>query len=165
MPEENSELVNPSPPKLIGQSVACASQSKPTDSVAHFQIPETGLSRDIVESSYSGYEPGLLSIGCEDYYLQPTARRTDERQHPRIPYRNIKACIKREQGSMVIVTLTNISQGGVGFTSSAEFCPGTPVTIAVHYIEGGQNIFQTARIVRVQQRPSAMEPGRYGLEF
>jgi hypothetical protein len=94
MTEEHSELVNPSPSNLIGQSVSCVSQSRPTDSVEQFQIPGTGLSPDVVESSYSGYEPGLLSIGCEDYYLQPTARRTDERQHPRIPYRNIRHALR-----------------------------------------------------------------------
>jgi hypothetical protein len=77
MPEEHSELVNPSMSNLIGQSVSCVSRSRPTDNVEHFQIPGTVLSPDVVESSYSGYEPGLLSIGCEDYYLRPTARTTD----------------------------------------------------------------------------------------
>jgi hypothetical protein len=63
------------------------------------------------------------------------------------------------------VNLINISRGGVCFSSHAEFHPGISVSIATHYIEGGNNIFQDGRIVRVQRAPSAMSPGEYAIEF
>jgi hypothetical protein len=50
------------------------------------------------------------------------------------------------------------------FRSAENFYPGTAVSVATHYIEGGQNIFQNGRIVRVC-RPSGMTSADYGVEF
>ena len=114
---------------------------------------------------YAGYEPDLVPICHELYYLKPTVRSINERRHPRIPCRNTKACIKTEQGSSVIVGILNISRSGLCFTSVMEFRPGTQVSIATHYVEGGHNIFQDGRIVRVHSKGSAVLPGKYGVEF
>jgi hypothetical protein len=46
-----------------------------------------------------------------------------------------------------------------------EFYLETRVSIATYYMDGGQNIFQDGRIVRVQSRPSAGVPGEYAIEF
>jgi PilZ domain len=116
-------------------------------------------------AGYAGYEPDLVPICHELYYLKPTKRTVNERRHPRIPCRNVKACIKTEQGSSVVVDVVNISRGGLCFTSVMEFHPGTQVSIATHYIEGGHNIFQDGRIVRVHSKGSTTVPGEYGVEF
>ena len=114
---------------------------------------------------YAGYEPDLVPICHELYYLKPTVRTINERRHPRIPCRNMKACIKTEEGSSVIVDILNISRGGLCFTSVMEFHPGTQVSIATHFIEGGHNIFQDGRIVRVHSKGSTTVPGKYAVEF
>jgi len=119
----------------------------------------------ITESLYSGHEPNLVPICHEVYYLKPTGRTVNERRHPRIPCRNVKACIQTEQGSSVVVNLVNLSRGGLCFTSVIEFCPGAQVSIATHFMEGGHNIFQDGRIVRVHSRGSATLPGEYAVEF
>jgi hypothetical protein len=119
----------------------------------------------IIESHYSGYEPNLVPICHEVYHLKPPVRTVNERRYPRIPCRNVKACIKTEQGSSVIVDVINISRGGVCFTSLVEFYPGTPVSIATHYIEGGHIIFQDGRIIRAKHSGSATTPGEYAVEF
>jgi hypothetical protein len=116
------------------------------------------------ESAYSGYEPHLLRICPDVYSLKPPVRTVDQRRYPRIPCRNVKAYIKTE-GPGVVVNLVNISRGGVCFTSVAEFRLGAKVSIATHYIEGGHNIFQAGRIVRVQSKATAFFPGEYAIEF
>jgi hypothetical protein len=119
----------------------------------------------ITGSQYSGYEPNLVPTCHEVYFMRPTVRTVNERRHPRIPCRNVKACIKTEQGSTVVVNLVNMSRGGLYFTSAMDFRPGTLVSIATHFIEGGHNIFQNVRIVRVQSKGSSTLPGEYAVEF
>lgn len=125
----------------------------------------TGLSSGVAEANYSGHEPNLVPNGQEVYHFKPTVRTVNERRHLRIPCRDVKACIKTEQGFSVVVNIVNISRGGVCFTGSTEFSPGTPVSIATHYIKGGHNIYQDGRIVRVHCKGSATLPGVYAVEF
>ena len=61
--------------------------------------------------------------------------------------------------------LVNISRGGVYFTSVEDFRLGAPVSIASHYIEGSQNIYQDGRIIRVQCRATTLFPGEPAIEF
>lgn len=117
------------------------------------------------ESSYSGHEPNLVPVCHELYYLKPDQRTVNQRRHPRIPCRNVKACIKTEPGATVIVNLLNMSRSGLCFTSFIEFSPGTQVSVATHFIEGGHNIFQEGRIVRVHSKGSATLPGEYAVEY
>jgi len=124
-------------------------------------LPKDGIG----ESSYSGHEPNLVPLSHEVYYLKPDERTVNERRHPRIPCRNVKACIKTEQGSSVVVSLVNMSRSGFFFTSLVEFTPGTPVSVATHFIEGGHNIFQDGRIVRVHSKGTATLPGEYAIEL
>jgi hypothetical protein len=118
-----------------------------------------------LSAGYAGYEPDLVPICHELYYLKPAVRTVNQRRYPRIPCRNVKACIRTEQGSSAVVNLVNMSRGGLCFTSEMEFCPGTRVSIATHFIEGGHNIFQDGRIIRVQSKGSATLPGEYAVEF
>lgn len=138
-------------------------------------VPESGGDNDcsslpsmggVTESLYSGYEPNLLPMSHEVYSLIPPTGTVDERRrHHRISVRNVWACIKTEQGRSVVANLINISRGGVCFTSTTEFCPGTPVSVATHYIEGGQNIYQDGRIIRVPLSGLTTIPGVYAIEF
>lgn len=118
------------------------------------------LSAPISQSIHPLRVPDLVT-GHESYSIEPQRQNDD----PRIPCRNVRACIKTEEGSTVMVNLLNISRGGVCFISDEEFYTGTPVSIATHYIEGGQNIYQDGRIIRVQRKPSSMLPGEYAVEF
>jgi hypothetical protein len=117
------------------------------------------------KSSYSGHEPNLVVTGHDSYFVKPAVRTGESRRHHRIPCRNVKACIKTATGSNVIVELFNISRGGIYFSSAAHFLPGALVSIATHYIEGGSNVFQDGRIVRMQRKPSETEPGEFAAEF
>jgi len=149
--------------------VQCTSSAMPSES-AHrgtsCQVDSTAaLSLVSPEFSYSSYEPDLVVASHELYLLKPTVRTADERRYRRIPARNIHACIRTEDGTSVIVDLINISRGGVFFRSCAEFDSETLVSIATHYILGGQNIFQEGRIVRVQRKPLATLPGEYAVEY
>jgi hypothetical protein len=149
--------------RKVVQCPSCMQQAQYTDDHKICEMCGAGLNSG--ESTYSGYEPHFVPICPEVYSLKPLVRTVNERRYPRIPCRNVKACIKTEQGSSVVVSLANMSRGGVCFTSVEPFSKGTPVSIATHYIEGGHNIFQDGRIVRVQSKGSVNFPGEYAVEF
>jgi hypothetical protein len=144
----------------VVQCGACLQQTEYVDDHAYCQMCGAGLS----SLMYCGHEPDLVT-GHESYHVRPLVRTVDERQHPRIPCRNVKACVKTERSGGIVVDLVNVGQGGVSFTSFATFPHGTQVLIATHYIEGGQNIYQDGRIIRVQFNPSGMLPSEYTVQF
>jgi hypothetical protein len=129
-----------------------------------FEFSDEGGSKGN-ELTYSGYEPDLLTTSHEMYHLTPALHTRNERRHARIPARKAQACIRMESGESFIVSMLDISRGGACFTSAIDFHPGTSLFIATHYIEGGQNIFQLCRIVRVQHKPMGDLPGEYAVEF
>lgn len=129
-------------------------------------ICENGLRKDRSSASqnvvnYSGLDSELVT-GYESYNVRPVV---EKRAYPRIPCRNVKACIKTKQGERVVVDLISISRDGVCFISFAAFTIGTLVSIATHYVEGGENIYQEGRINRVWHKPSEMLPSEYAIEF
>lgn len=150
---------------LVEHRAVCSHQNEYKDSRGNCQACGTALRLNVANSQYLGYEPNLMPSSHEVYFLKPTVRTADQRRYPRVPCRNVRAYIKTELDSGVIVDLINMSRGGVCFSSHAEFYPGTPVSIATHYMEGGQNIFQNGRIVRMQRSPSARAAGEYAIEF
>jgi hypothetical protein len=159
------------PLNAVGLSIIC-NNGIPTDRSSllrdvreHADGQESGLGPGVVESHYSGYEPNLVPTCHDVYFMKQSVRAMEEQKYPRIPCRNVLACIKTDQGASVIVNLINISRGGACFSGYVEFDEGTHVSIATHYMEGGQNIFQDGRIVRVQYRPSIALPGEYAVEF
>lgn len=114
-------------------------------------------------SNYSGNEPEDLVVDQEKYQPVLTVRTVNKRRHPRIPCRNMLACIRTEFASIVVEVL-NISQKGLCFKSAEQFRPGTEVSVAAYYVEGGQNIFQNGRIVRVRYGTAGIL-AEYGVEF
>lgn len=148
----------------VGRCAACAQRTEYAKDGSR-QVCGVGLSTEISESHHLGYEPNPIATCHEVYLLNPAVRTVDERRHPRIPCRNVHACIKTEANPGVVVDVINVSRGGVCFSSYAEFYAGTVVSIATHYLKDGQNIFQNGRIVRMQRSPSTTAPGEYAAEF
>lgn len=151
-------------PEVV-QCPACAPQTNRSAGEGFCETCGVGLTAGSVEPNYSGYEPNLVPTGHEVYHLKPTVRTVNERRHPRIPCRSVKACIKTEHGSSFVVNVVNMSKSGICFTDDMEFSPGTRVSIATHYIEGGHNIYQDGQIIRVHCKGSATLPGVYAVEF
>lgn len=92
-------------------------------------------------------------------------RTVNDRKHSRVQMRNIKACLHREGFADDVVTVTDLSRGGIGFMSLVDYVPGTRVEVAVPFTEGGGNVFTPGRIVRVRCRPTVDIPGEFGLEY
>jgi len=119
--------------------------------------------------NYSGNQPEELITpedvvpGDEHYDVESAVRTGNERCSPRIPCRNVLACI-RTQFESIVVKVTDLSRKGMCFRSAEKFWMGTPVSVATYYIEGGQNIFQNGRIVRERYSPSGVLT-EYGIEF
>ena len=115
--------------------------------------------------SYSGQGSAEILTGAEGYNVNAPVRRRETRRWPRIPCRNVKACVRTETIEKLIVDVLNLSRGGICFVSSEfEFLPGTQAFVALHYIEGGQNIFQEARVVWALCMTEEEYP-RHGVEF
>ncbi len=114
-------------------------------------------------SNYSGHEPEDLVVNHEKYQPTFTVRTVNKRRHPRIPCRNMLACVRTEFAS-IVVEMLDISKKGLRVKTAEQFCTGTEVSVAAYYVEGGQNIFQYGRIVRVRYRTSGIL-AEYGIEF
>lgn len=113
---------------------------------------------------YSGREPEDIITGNNGSQLRHSARSGDARRFPRIPCRNVKACIQTEEAARYVVDVVNLSRGGLCFLSVDQFAPGAPASVAVHYVKGGQNIFQKGRVVWAQERKLDL-PAQCGVEF
>lgn len=129
-------------------------------------VCKNGLRKDLNSVSqsvvhYSGLDSELVT-GYESYNVRPAV---EKRAYPMIPCRNVKACIKTKQGERVVVDLVKISRGGVCFISFATLTIGTLVSIATHYVEGGENIYQEGRINRAWHKHTEMLPSEYVIEF
>ena len=112
-----------------------------------------------------GEELNLVPPGHEVYHLRPPRRLVNERAHVRITSKTSQACIRIPGREDDIVHVLNMSKGGLGFASHVEYAPGTAITVAVHYVEGGNNLFQPARVVRVHRPSLPLVPGEYGVKF
>lgn len=113
---------------------------------------------------YSGREPDAILTSNDGSCLRKADRSGDARRFPRIPCRNVKACIRTEEAAGFVVDVVNISRGGLCFLSVDQFAPGTPAAVAMHYVKGGQNIFQKGRVVWTQERTLDL-PSQHGVEF
>ena len=99
--------------------------------------------------------------GQDDSGVKPANRR----KQPRVPCRKIKAYVIADDLPGVVVDVVDVSRGGLCFVSFEQFHPKTAVSIATHYIEGGQNIFQDGLIVRARPKRSGTLPTEYAVEF
>lgn len=112
-----------------------------------------------------GEELNLVPAGHDVYHLRPPRRIVNERAHVRITSKTSQVCIRIPGKEDDIVPMLNLSKGGLGFASHVEYEPGTAISVAVHYVDGGNNLFQPGRIVRVHRKNLPMVPGEYGVKF
>lgn len=96
----------------------------------------------------------------------PGSRANNRRKHVRVAMKNGKACLRRAGfNEDDIVRVLDLSRGGIRFLSSVDYRPGTEISVAVPFNEGGANLFSNARIIRVQNRPHDGVLGEYGLQY
>ncbi len=74
-----------------------------------------------------------------------TQHMEDERTEPRVALA-IDGCIRTSQYGEDIVQTENVSESGARFKSRRKYEGGMSVGVAIPYIEGGANVFVTARI-------------------
>jgi hypothetical protein len=105
-----------------------------------------------------------LATGQTTVAVAPPISTINRRKRPRVPCRKTKAYVITDQVAGVVVEVIDISRGGLCFASFEQFRIKTAVSIATHYMEGGQNIFQDGLIIRVRHKESGM-PAEYAVEF
>ncbi len=94
---------------------------------------------------------------------QPEKPRENRRKHPRVKV-SLKGCIllTRPEEKEIIEVL-DMSRTGIRFTSARKFLDNMWVQVAVPYMEGAGNIFQSARIA--WRRPHEKKGFEYGLKY
>ncbi len=112
-----------------------------------------------------GLVSGNAAYGIHRELIPRRSRTVNDRKHARIQMKNIKACLHRDGFADDVVTVTDISRGGIGFMSLVDYLPGTRLDVAVPYTAGAGNVFTPAKIVRVRCRPTVDIPGEFGLEY
>ena len=109
-------------------------------------------------------DPNLVVSGHEIYELRKPKKDINDRQHGRIPT-HAKAFLRIPGRDEELVNVLDVSRGGLRFESPNNYEVGLEMEVALHYVEGGNNIFQKGRIVRKQRRPTETWNGEYGLMF
>jgi hypothetical protein len=112
-----------------------------------------------------GLVSGSAAYGVHGQHPARRSRTVNDRRHSRVQMRNIKACLHRDDFSDDIVTVTDLSRGGIGFMSLVDYGPDTRLEVAVPFTAGAGNVFTPAKIVRVRCRPTVDIPGEFGLEY
>lgn len=131
-------------------------------SKTHPFCPLCGAKLELSTPNYSGRSEDILA-GRERFPLQRRTTFVERRGCNRIPCRDARACIRPAGSASVVVEMPNISRNGMCFRSFEQFRPEARVSIAMHYTEGGQNIFQDGRIVWTRNIESGVS--EYGVEF
>lgn len=104
-------------------------------------------------------------------YSMPTkatekrARTREDRQHRRIALKRATACIRQQGKPDDVVSVADVSRGGMRFTSTVDYQPDAQIEVAVPYTEGGANIFVPAQIIRVVLRAKGGMPGEYACRY
>lgn len=111
-----------------------------------------------------GPDPNLVVSGHDIYHLRPQKKEVNEREFRRVTTKT-KAYLRIPGREDDVVEVLDISRGGLRFESLNNYEKGMEFDIALHYVQGGNNIFQRAKIVRKQRRPSEYFPGEYGVMF
>lgn len=126
--------------------------------------PEQQLDREIPGPLAAPDRTQELATGQTTVAVEPPISTVNRRKRPRVPCRKTKAYVITDQVAGVVVDVIDISRGGLCFASFEQFRIKTAVSIATHYMEGGQNIFQDGLIIRVRHKESGM-PAEYAVEF
>ncbi len=100
--------------------------------------------------------------GYRDETVTPVIRKSGRRRGKRINLSKAKACIQRPGHEQEIADVVNVSVSGALLICSAVFSVGEWVRVAVPYTIGGSNIFQPARIVRIDRSDTVLG---YGIEY
>lgn len=117
--------------------------------------PEPAVAPDpLLVPSYAQFDHSMAP--------KPEPSGTERRRSRRITMRQAKACIDRPGNPPDIVELINISRGGLCFRSHLVYPLRSELRIAAPYTEGGNNLFVSARVVRVQRDSWG---GVYGVEY
>lgn len=96
---------------------------------------------------------------------QARSRTINDRKYARIDMKSTKACLHRAGSPDDIVTVMDVSRGGIRFLSQVNYAVGMKMEVAVPYTPGSANVFTPARIARVQSQPMNGIPGEFGLEY
>lgn len=152
----------------VQHAVQCSSCTHLTETTdEHGYCPECSARLTANARVYHGPVPELVT-GHDGYHINhdaiPSVKRSEKRRHPRIPVRNVKAAIAINGVIDAVVEVLNLSRGGFSFIGFERFSLGTRISVALHYSEGGENIFQEARVVRLRKRASD-PPVEYGVEL
>jgi PilZ domain-containing protein len=145
------------------REVQCAACSRTVGfSKTHPFCPLCGAKLEFSTPNYSG-RPEDIVTGRERFPAQRRTTFVERRRCNRIPCRDARACIRPAGSTSVIVEMPNISRNGMCFRTSEQFRPEARVSIATHYTQGGQNIFQDGRIIWMRDMESGIS--EYGVEF
>lgn len=118
-------------------------------------VPEPAVAPDpLLVPSYAQFEESMTP--------KPEPRGAERRRSPRITMRQAKGCIHNPGNPPDIVELINISRGGLCFRSHLVYPPRSELRIAAPYMQGGNNLFVRARVVRVHRDSWG---GVYGIEY
>ena len=113
----------------------------------------------------TGVMTGSDSYKAQVATFERRTRNINDRKHPRLSLKNMKACLHRDNFADDEVDVLDMSRGGIRFLSLIDYQPGTLVKVAVPYMKDGANVFLAARIVRVKCRPTIDIPGEFGLRY
>jgi len=115
-----------------------------------------------------GMDVNLVTSGEMISQFKPREERIkgrDDRKHRRLTTKNNRACIRRAGRAEEEVDVLDISIGGLRFASRNTYLKDEMIEVATHYVAGSMNIFQKARIARIQQAARTDMPGEYGVQF
>ena len=99
--------------------------------------------------------PGRPGSGTGDFQRIGQPAQTHDRQAtPRFRTR-LTACVRATGADLELAVCENMSQGGLCFRSRRRFTESDILEVAVPFTKGAANIFVPARVVYVQEVPSA----------
>jgi hypothetical protein len=127
--------------------------------------PEQRLAHEALSSPATSGQTRELAPGHPDLRVNPQIPAVNRRKRPRVPCRKTRAYIIANEVPGVVVEVVDISRGGLCFMSFEQFRLHTAVSVATHYMEGGQNIFQDGLIIRVRHKEPGTLPTEYAVEF
>jgi hypothetical protein len=159
--EKSSQQKESSSARRVVQCAACSQMAGYSNT--HPYCPACGAKLELSTPNYSGRTDDIVT-GRDRFPVKPRAPIVERRRYNRVPCRDVRACIKTADSANVIVDVPNISRNGICFRTFEQFRQGARVSIATYYTEGGQNIFQDARIIWMRGIDSGM-PAEYGVEF
>jgi hypothetical protein len=151
--------------KSVSTAATATASTPAPDRTTVATHPEQKRERKVASAPTDSAQAQEPAAGQDDSADKPQAPAVNRRKQPRVPCRKIRAFVITRDVPGIVVDVVDISRGGLCFLSFEQFSPKTTISIATHYIEGGQNIFQDGRIVRVRQKRAGMLPTEYAVEF